>query len=123
MKFFTVIFGLWMCFFLTLAKANTVIAKPEQMEITFTLQANPTTGYSWYLEKYNAHLLQPISAVYHAPTSELIGAPGFMVWKFRLLAGAHKVPQMTKITLRYLRAFEEKQGDATEVRVIILGKT
>ena len=57
---------------------------PSSTLVTLKLKSNPTTGYSWFLVKYNESIMSPISHKYYAPTSQLVGAPGYEVWQFRV---------------------------------------
>ena len=71
--------------------------------ITLKLKSNPSTGFSWFLVGYDHGLLVPISRVFVPPTKEMPGAPGYEIWRFGVSPHAFVVPQMTYITLRYLR--------------------
>lgn len=67
------------------------------------LRSNPTTGYSWFLADYNQNLIKPIACKYVAPSTKMMGVPGYDVWEFRVNPKAFTVPQVTEVTLQYFR--------------------
>lgn len=75
----------------------------DSPEVTLTLRSNRTTGYQWVLKDYDAAILEPVSAVYHAPKASVPGAPGYATWTFRVKKEALTVPRMTQVTLQYIR--------------------
>lgn len=80
-------------------------------EFTIKLKSNKTTGYSWFLNSYDARLVQPVKASYEAPTDKkLMGAPGFEVWTFRLKPEAFTVPQQTQIRFVYVRPWDKAEA-------------
>lgn len=71
------------------------------------LKSNPTTGYSWYLRRYNTNVLQPVKHSFEPPeNSKLLGAPGYEIWTFRVKPDGFKVPMQTKIRFVYARSWE-----------------
>lgn len=71
------------------------------------LKSNPTTGYSWFLREYHPTFLVPIRHKFETPTDKnLMGAPGYEVWTFRVKPEAFVVPQQTLIRLVYVRPWE-----------------
>lgn len=90
---------------------STVTVNKKQSTLTIRFKSNRTTGYSWFLSKYNSHLLQPLSYHYQAPAVGMMGAPGVSVWTFQVLPAAKRVPSMTTITWIHARPWE-KSGDA-----------
>lgn len=98
-------------------KPLTVQAKKP--EFTLTLQSNATTGYSWFLKRYNRHLFSSVTHRYVAPNSQLAGAPGYEVWTFKLAPAAFKVPQTTKIVMVYARPWEKHSGQKSVFRIYL----
>lgn len=96
---------------------KAIFVKQEHPQFTITLQSNPTTGFSWFLSKYNQNLVEVISQKYVAPSSKLMGAPGYEVWTFQVTDAGFKVPQTMKIEMSYARPWEKKVGKATAFRV------
>jgi inhibitor of cysteine peptidase len=94
-------------------KLNVLVTK-DQPQFVIRLKANPTTGFNWFLGEYDAKIITPIKHQYEAPTSELMGAPGYDVWTFAIKPTGFVVPRMTKIHFSYVRAWEE-QGQAKQV--------
>ena len=83
---------------------NTMIqATPDKSIVVLKIKSNPTTGYSWFLNHYDSELLTPISQEYIPSKSELVGAGGYVEWKFKVNEKAFTVPQLTKISLEYIR--------------------
>jgi inhibitor of cysteine peptidase len=90
-----------------------VTANKPQFDIR--LRSNPTTGYSWFLKKYNANLIEPVKHVFEAPQNKkLIGAPGYEVWTFRVKPAGFVVPHQTTIHFIYARPWEAV-GSSTDV--------
>ena len=90
--------------FTNLAKPLYLDSKNQNLEIK--LKSNPTTGYSWYLQSIDAPWLVPVSHKYVAPSSELMGAPGYELWTFKVDPAYLKVPFYTEIELIYTRPWE-----------------
>lgn len=96
---------------LVITNPNKVIAvSPVATEVVLTLPSNPTTGYSWFLVNYDHQLLTPVSHQFIAPESKLIGAGGYQIFKFHVNNAGFLVPQLTRITLSYLRVWTIDQG-------------
>jgi len=70
---------------------------------TIKLKSNPSTGFSWFLTKYDHNLIKAVSHKYYAPDTKLVGAPGYEEWIFKAKPKALTVPQITKIQLAYTR--------------------
>ena len=93
-----------------------VKAKPE---FTIILQANPTTGYSWSLKNYDAHVLVPVERKVVPPVNKkLMGAPGYEEWTFKVKSDGFVVPQTTTIVLIYSRPWEETGAQASSFKVV-----
>ena len=56
-----------------LAEVLQIKLKPGAQDFSFSLPANPTTGYHWSVVSYDQTLMQLKSAQYHAKTGNLIG--------------------------------------------------
>lgn len=99
-----------------------VLSSHPQFEIK--LSSNPTTGYSWFLQEYNARLLEPVKHVYQAPENKngLVGAPGFERWTFRVKSASFVVPQQTKIRFVYVRPWETADSVKQQVFTVTIRK-
>lgn len=84
---------------------------PSSTAVFIKVKSNPTTGYSWFLVNYNENLLSPISHKYYPPTSQLVGASGYELWRFRVNTAAFIMPQLTTITLQYSRPWQVNAND------------
>lgn len=82
---------------------NIIQVMPASGVVTIKIKSNATTGYSWFLTNYNSALLTPVSSKYVAPTSNIAGAPGYVEWQFSVNKAAFAVPQLTQVSLQYLR--------------------
>ena len=92
----------------TESKLNiTVSANSPQFMIK--LKSNPTTGYSWFLRKYDASLITPLEHHYVKPDTKLIGAPGYETWTFKMKPAAFTVPHQTSIHLIYARPWQSDE--------------
>ena len=119
-----IVMGLVMCLSMGQVMASSVIytedkpairVEAKNPEFAIRLQSNPTTGYSWYLQSYDANVVQPVKHVYEPPANKkLIGAPGSEVWTFRVKPSGFVVPMQTLIHLVYARAWE-MNGQAKQV--------
>lgn len=95
-----------------------ILVKSGVPEVIIRLPSNPTTGYSWFLSSYDAHLIQPLSYQYIAPKNKMMGASGESVWKFRVLGPAFSVPHVTTIHLTYARPWSLKDSQEKTITVI-----
>lgn len=71
--------------------------------VTLKLKSNPSTGYSWFLVQYDQSVMTPISRKFFPGAKEMPGAPGYEIWRFSVNRHAFFVPQITHLTLKYLR--------------------
>jgi len=75
----------------------------EQGQIlVITLEANPTTGYTWEMIEGEEQILQQVGEIEFQPDSKLIGAPGIQTLRLE----AVNVGQIT-LNLVYHRPWEE----------------
>lgn len=118
---------LWMILLSSLVHADTaagqdpttVIVDHNQSGFTVRLKANPTTGYSWFLQQYDNTLVTVQDHQYQAPTSQLVGAGGVDVWHFKLTPQAQLGPVTTQIHFVYARPWEIQQGSETVITVVV----
>jgi len=69
---------------------------------TISLDSNATTGYEWqFSQAIDSLILQLVSSQYEAPASNMVGAGGKQVWKFKALSSG-----TTSIALKYVRPWE-----------------
>lgn len=103
----------------SISKTNTILVEKNQPTFIIKLKANPTTGYSWSLQKYEAKLITLLDHHYQKLNSRLIGSGGFEIWKFkanmRAFSGAHK----TDLYFKYARSWELEKGSMVVFHVII----
>lgn len=92
---------------------RTLNISEKYPEFSITLRSNPTTGYSWFMKKYNPHFITVVKHVYHPPISQLVGAGGVDVWTFRLTPAAFTVPHKLKMKMIYARPWEMEKGGKT----------
>lgn len=99
--------------------AKVISVSAEQPEFSIKLPSNRTTGYRWYFRGIAHHqgLIEPVSVKYNAPVSELAGAGGTEVWKFKVLPKAFTVPLRLKLRFVYARAWEKKVAKKDKVIV------
>jgi inhibitor of cysteine peptidase len=86
--------------------------------LVITLDANPTTGYSWHVLEIDDSILKAGKTEFR-PQSNLLGAPGKEIMYFTALENGE-----TKLVLGYLRPWEKgiKPLDtfSVTVRVILM---
>jgi len=116
-QFAVLMFGIggWMSPFLVAAPTTvdapvTHVLSADHPTTTLKLKSNPTTGYSWFLTAYNPEFLTLQTHQYVAPTSHLIGAPGYEIWTFKATPLALKAPMILNIEMRYARPWEPLSG-------------
>ena len=90
-------------------KGATIALKKGQNTFAIKLSSNPTTGYRWYLGRC-AHGIQPMTATYTAYKGKLIGAPGSVVWQFKVRPDIVNVPRVMKVQLVYMRAWDHSSA-------------
>lgn len=99
--------------------AKTIMVKKSNPVFNIILQSNPTTGYSWSLKSYDSNLIVPVKHKFYPPENKkLVGAPGYERWTFRVKTEGFTVPQLTSITLIYLRPWEEQGAQAVNFKVV-----
>ena len=97
---------------------KAIFVKKTAATVTITVKSNPTTGYSWFLKKYNHALIQPISRNYVAPSQKLPGAGGYEVWTFKINSTAFDVPQWLAISLAYARPWSPQSAKVQTFTVV-----
>lgn len=70
--------------------------------LTFTLDANPSTGYTWEMTKLDQKILQQIGEAEFTPDSTLPGAGGQQVFRFKAVSAGQ-----TSLNLIYHRPWEK----------------
>ena len=102
---------------------SPLIIKPGQKAISVYIPSNASTGYRWYLDSYQNSKITPDTYEYLPPVSELVGAPGTAKFTFNINANFTHMPhQLTKITFRHLRPWEEiKDSSAMTYPLIYIG--
>ena len=85
---------------LTISPADQpIIVSSSRPEFEIKLPSNTgSTGYIWFLKSYNQDIIEPVSMVYHSPESNLLGASGVSVWKFKVNSRAFTVPQVMNVS-------------------------
>lgn len=97
---------------------SNIAVTPQQPTFTIKLKSNPSTGYSWFLREYDSNLITPIKRSYQRPepvATNLIGAPGFELWTFKVKPNAFLVPQHTTIRMIYARPWEGTESSTQVV--------
>ena len=95
-----------------------VMVSSQKNSFTIKLKSNATTGYTWFLSSYDKSLVQPVSHQYQHATSQLVGAPGYELWTFKLKPEAFHVPHVTMINFVYSRPWENgDQGETVQFKI------
>jgi inhibitor of cysteine peptidase len=94
--------------------AQPLTVKPGR-KFTLTLESNPTTGYSWRLAKpVDEKLITLLTNEFVRPKSDLAGAPGAQVWKFKAVHEGQ-----ARIHLEYVRPWETGAQPARQTNFIV----
>jgi inhibitor of cysteine peptidase len=98
---------------------KTILVTDKAPQFTIVLHANPTTGYSWTVAKYNPVFIKVVKHVYQAPNTQLIGAGGVDVWTFRAKPLAFSAPHRLAINMLYVRPWEA-QGESKSLMFMLV---
>lgn len=100
------------------ADSPSLTIKPGR-QFSITLESNPTTGYQWQLAKPVAgSCVALVTNQFIRPKSELTGAPGKELWKFKALR-----PGKTEIELEYVRPWEKGGEPAQKTNLVVVVTT
>jgi len=90
-------------------KTNSITVCLKHPDFTITLPANPTTGFSWHIQKYSKNMFEFISEKYIASKNKkLMGAPGTQTFHFKAKKENYAVAQVSHIVFLYERSWEKK---------------
>lgn len=85
--------------------SKTIMVAKNSPQFSVSLPANPSTGYSWFMEKYDPRFVEVVNHV-HQPQSQVPGASGIDVWTFKLTPITFTAPHVLRINLLYARAWD-----------------
>ena len=72
------------------------VSKPE---VTISFDANPSTGYQWYMKDTQSYLVDSVSYSYkQASEKPALGQGGQAIWKLSLDAAAFEIPQQIEVS-------------------------
>lgn len=98
---------------------KSILVQKSNPVFEIVLQSNPTTGYSWFLKNYDNNLITLVSHSYYPPLDQkLVGAPGYDKWIFRVKPEGFIAPQLTNITLIYMRTWEDQGAQVINFKVV-----
>jgi inhibitor of cysteine peptidase len=87
---------------LTVADNGSMIELKEGQVVSITLEANPTTGYTWEIvEPLNEHVMRQVGEIEFKPESEAIGAGGVQIIRLEVVNAGQ-----TALKLVYHRPWE-----------------
>jgi inhibitor of cysteine peptidase len=87
---------------LTAADNGSTIELKEGQVVSITLEANPTTGYTWEIvEPFNEQIIRQVGEIEFKPESEAIGAGGVQIIRFEVVNAGQ-----TTLKLVYHRPWE-----------------
>jgi len=91
---------------------QTILVTSSQPGFIYKLKSNPTTGYSWFLREYDPRFITPVNHRFEKGEGNLMGAPGFEYFTFRVKAVAFDVPHQTIIRFTYVRPWQSDDNGA-----------
>ena len=104
---------------ITVANPNKpIVVRSDTPQVTITLPANRTTGYSWFIGSYDKNLVQPVSHQYKELQRNVPGAPGESVWTFHILKAAFTAPHAIRIKMVYRRPWESANARTKVITII-----
>lgn len=93
---------------------TSLILSQENPSVTISLDSNPSTGFIWLLENYDAHLLKLVKHEYiPAKLEKGMGAAGVEKWVF-VLNTKLIAPQLTHIVLIHARPWDVEKSRLDE---------
>lgn len=92
------------------AKASQDVIKTKRPTFSLTLQSNYTTGYKWFIKKYDSSMISVVGHRYIRNKSQMIGAGGVENWVFHINKNAFNAPHILSVTMTYARPFDIKNG-------------
>lgn len=88
-----------------------IVVSQDEPEFAINLPSNEGTGYSWYLEtEHSSRLAEVIGFENHSPDVQLMGAPHYQQFRFKLLEAAFKAPQVLHLSFKKVRPWEPIQA-------------
>lgn len=125
MKFLSCIISALLLFVALCAKAETPFSDPTKpiylnqstTQVVLKLKSNPTTGYAWFLKSIHGRWLNVVSHHYVAPSTRLVGAPGYELWTFSVNPKMQKMPFSTEIVMIYARPWEKTESTQTTFKI------
>jgi len=101
-----------------------IVVEAKKPNFTITIKSNPTTGYRWFIRSYPFDYVVPLKHKFAKPTSNLMGAPTYETFEFKLKPAAFKAPHQFIIRFNYLRPFEMSgRVEGKTFRVLTNGAT
>lgn len=83
-----------------------ILINSDQAEFIITLPSNPSTGFIWLIDSYDAQLFKLVKHDSVVPKDKkIVGAPGVEQWVFEVKEKTI-APRITKITLVHARPWE-----------------
>lgn len=89
--------------------------KNGTQNFTFSLDANPSTGFQWSVNGYDSNQLEFLGSEYQGKKPILIGSGGKQVFKFNVINPTAKLD--TKIVLSYARSWDKSSAKKQTVHV------
>ncbi len=87
--------------------ANKPVAiSPDQNILTINIQANPSTGYNWYLSQFNNQFFTLSSYQFTPGKTKMPGSPGTATFNFTINPIFHTGPYLSEIDFTYLRPWD-----------------
>ena len=93
-----------------LSHGSVIMVKASSPVVKVTLRENPSTGYRWYLLKYDANVVAPIGNHYQAAKTKRMGAPGHSIWEFKFKPAAFVVRQITRVIMTHAQSWQLNQA-------------
>lgn len=88
--------------------------RTNQNTVVIQLEANPTTGYQWFIKNYDHRLLSLNGSQYVPPKKNIMGGPGKMIYNFSVNPHVAR-PQNSNIQFLYRRPWEPNTGSEKSV--------
>jgi inhibitor of cysteine peptidase len=87
---------------LTAADNGRRVELKKGQALVITLEANPTTGYTWEVAEIGERILRQVGETEFKPESKAVGAPGVQILRFKALKSGQ-----TTLKLVYHRPWEK----------------
>ncbi len=102
---------------------KTIMVSRDKPQFVIKLNANPTTGFSWFVKEYTHQVLTLEKQVYYPPKDMVPGRGGYTKFFFKVNSSAFHAAYVAKIELVYARPWDITKGKEVEFHIVTQNAT